>query len=107
MIDIYPKAHYVPAALANVGGTLEPSRIRLFVIHVAQGYYQSGIDAWFRNPAASVSAHFSVSRAGVVHQHVPLSRVAWAEQDYNDAAVSIEHLGYSGQRLTKLQLRAS
>jgi N-acetyl-anhydromuramyl-L-alanine amidase AmpD len=81
--------------------------VRLFVVHVAQGSNQSGIDSWFRNPKAEVSAHFSVSRFGVVHQHVSLARVAWAEANYNDVAVSIEHLGYSGQRLTRLQLRAS
>lgn len=103
----YPKAKYVPANASNMGRTLKASNVRLFVIHVAQGSSQSGIDAWFRNPAAKVSAHFSVSRLGVVHQHVPLSVVAWAEMDYNDVAISIEHLGYSGQSLTKVQLKAS
>jgi N-acetyl-anhydromuramyl-L-alanine amidase AmpD len=105
--DLYPKATYVPALPANVGGVLEPARVRLIVAHVAQGTSQSGIDSWFRNPAAQVSAHFSVSRLGVVHQHVPLSRIAWAERDYNDVAVSIEHLGYSGDKLTRPQLAAS
>lgn len=103
----YPKAKYVPAFGGNTGGMLDPADVRLFVVHVAQGNNQSGIDEWFRNPAAKVSAHFSVSRFGVVHQHVPLNRVAWAEQDYNDRAISIEHLGYSGRGLTRLQLAAS
>lgn len=103
----YPKAKYVPAYHGNVGGVLKAINVRLFVLHVAQGSSQSGIDAWFDNPAAKVSAHFSVSRTGVVHQHVPLTVAAWAEQDYNDVAVSIEHLGYSGQTLTRRQLRAS
>lgn len=107
MIELYPKAKYVPAYPENIGGDLAPNKVRLFVLHVAQGSAQSGIDAWFKNPRAQVSAHFSVSRLGVVHQHVPLSRIAWAERDYNDVAVSIEHLGYSGQRLTRLQLAAS
>ena len=104
---LYPRATYVPAAPQNVGGTLMVDNVRLIVAHVTQGSRQSGIDSWFRNPTAQVSAHFSVSRFGVVHQHVALDRMAWAEADYNDVAFSIEHLGYSGQRLTRLQLRAT
>lgn len=106
-LDLYPSATYVAASPGNVGGVLDPKAIRLFVIHVAQGTSQSGIDAWFRNPKAQVSAHFSVSRLGVVHQHVALDRVAWAEANYNGQAISIEHLGYSGWTLTGRQLKAS
>lgn len=107
MIDLYPRAKFVPANQVNVGGALEAAKVRLFVLHVAQGSNQSGIDSWFRDPKAQVSAHFSVSRLGIVHQHVPLSRIAWAERDYNDVGVSIEHLGYSGDKLTGRQLKAS
>lgn len=107
MFDRYDKATFVPAASENIGGDLAPNKVRLFVLHVAQGSNQSGIDAWFADPRAQVSAHFSVSRTGVVHQHVTLTRMAWAERDYNDVAVSIEHLGYSGQTLTRRQLKAS
>ena len=97
-----PFARYVPASPHNIGGYIDRSRVRLIVAHVAQGNNQSGIDAWFRNPNAKVSAHFSVSRFGIIHQHVDLDRIAWAEEDYNDVAWSIEHLGYSGKPLTRL-----
>jgi N-acetyl-anhydromuramyl-L-alanine amidase AmpD len=107
MVSTYPRALVVGAAAQNIGGVLEAAKVRLFVLHVAQGADQSGIDAWFRDPLAQVSAHFSISRSGVVHQHVPLGRMAWAERDYNDVAISIEHLGYSGQILTRRQLKAS
>jgi len=107
MVNTYPRAVVVSAAAENIGGELDQSRVRLFVLHVAQGSNQGGIDAWFRDPKAEVSAHFSISRTGVVHQHVPLSKVAWAERDYNDVAISIEHLGYSGWTLTRRQLKAS
>lgn len=106
-VELYPKATLVDASPLNVGGKLLHENVRLFVVHVAQGNDQSGIDAWFKNPAAQVSAHFSVSRTGVVHQHVDLGRIAWAEMDYNDEAISIEHLGYSGRGLTRRQLKAS
>lgn len=105
--EIYPRATFVPITIENVGGALDRSRIRLIVVHVAQSSTQSGIDAWFKNPAAQVSAHFSVSRTGIVHQYAPLSALVWAQANYNDVAVSIEHVGYSGQRLTRRQLRAS
>jgi len=104
---LYPRAKLVPASLANVNGPLKSADVRLFVLHVAQGNNQSGIDAWFRDPAAKVSAHFSISRLGVVHQHVGLHTTAWAEADYNDVAISIEHLGYSGRKLWRRQLAAS
>lgn len=103
----YPRALFVSANPANMGGLLDPAKVRLFVIHVAQGLYQSGIDAWFKDPAAQVSAHFSIARDGTVHQHVPLDRIAWAEANYNDVAISIEHLGYSGDKVTRRQLRSS
>lgn len=105
--DRCPFAAYLPAATVNMGGALDRNRVRLFVAHVAQGNNQSGIDAWFRDPKAQVSAHFSVSRTGVVHQYVLLNQVAWAEQDYNDVAWSVEHCGYSGHKMPQLQLRAS
>jgi len=107
MLTRYPKARYTPAAPTNIGGTMEHDRVRLFVVHIAQGNYQRGIIAWFRNPRALVSSHFSVSRYGRICQHVELDRIAWAEEDYNDVAISIEHLGYSGMKLTILQKRAT
>ena len=103
----YPKAKWVPAYAGNIGGALDVLRVRLIVEHVAQGNWQSGIDAWFRNPNAKVSSHFSISRLGVIHQHVELDRMAWAEADYNDVAWSIENLGYSGNKMPVLQKRAN
>ena len=105
--DYYRHATYVPADPTNCGGVLRSAQVRLFVVHVAQGNNQGGIDAWFRDPIAKVSAHFSISRFGTVHQHVPLTVMAWAQANYNDVAVSIEHLGYSGRKLTRRQLKAS
>jgi hypothetical protein len=103
----YPRAKFVAANESNIGGYLNPGAVSMFVVHIAQGNNQSGCDAWFQDPAAQVSAHFSVSRMGVVHQYVDLDRQAWAEENYNDMAISIEHMGYSGDKLTWLQLRAS
>ena len=107
MTDLYPRARFVPALAANVGGVLESSRVRLFVVHVAQGSNQSGIDAWFRNPRAQVSAHFSIAQNGDVHQRVGIHRMAWHCENYNDVAIGIEHLGYSGKKLTRRALRSS
>lgn len=103
----YPGAIYVPANPSNMGGMLEVDRVRLFVVHIAQSNTQSGISNWFRDPVAQVSSHFSVGPYGAVRQYLPLNRVSWAQMDYNDVAWSIEHVGYSGQRLKPLQLRAT
>ena len=103
----YPRARGAWANGANVGGTLVAGDVRFFVIHVAQSPDAPGTIAWFRNPEAQVSAHFIVDRTGVVYQCVPLDRVAWAEMDYNNRGISIEHIGYTGQKLTNRQLHAS
>ena len=103
----YPRAHPAWASPDNVGGELVPGDVRFFVVHVAQSPDAPGVISWFRNPVAQVSAHFLVDRDGTVYQMVPLDRMAWAEMDFNNRAISIEHVGYTGQRLTKRQLRAS
>lgn len=104
---VYPHATFVPIVLSNTGGPLDDAKVRLFVVHIAQSSTQSSIDNWFDNPASQVSSHFSIGRTGRVHQYVKLNWTAWAQEDYNDCAVSIEHVGYSGEKLTRLQLRAS
>lgn len=105
---LYPTATYLPADPQNIGPLpLKAELVRLFVIHVAQSSTQSGIDAWFKDPAAQVSAHFSIGLEGAVHQYVKLDQIAWAEAYYNGRAISIEHVGYSGDKLTREQLAAS
>lgn len=97
----------VPANPDNYGGEMDLARVRLFVVHIAQGNNQSGIDAWFRNPTARVSSHFSISRFGDIHQHVSIHRMAWHCEDYNDVAIGVEHMGYSGGRMPRRQLASS
>ncbi len=103
----YPRAHVEPADPRNIGGELVPGDVRFFVEHIAQSPDAAGVIAWFRNPDAQVSAHFLVDRDGTVYQMVPLNRMAWAEMDYNNRGISTEHVGYTGEKLTKRQLRAS
>jgi hypothetical protein len=80
-------------------------KIRLVVDHIEQGT-ESGTNAWFQNVKAKVSAHFGISKLGQVFQFVDTDKIAWAEQDYNDVAVSIEHEGLSGQAFTDQQVAA-
>ncbi len=44
-------------------------RPKAIVIHIIVGS-QKNADDWFNNPAAGVSAHFSVSKEGEIHQYV-------------------------------------
>ena len=80
-------------------------RPKFIVCHVMQGS-ESGADAWFHNPSAMVSAHFGVSKTGLVEQYVDTRFEAYAEMAYNGVAISVEHEGYSGQHLTKQQIEA-
>lgn len=79
--------------------------IRLGVVHIMQGSL-AGSDSWFHEPQAQVSAHFGVGKDGTVYQWVDTSQVAWAEMGYNDAAISIEHEGDTGDSLTPQQIVA-
>ncbi|MDB4913540.1 MAG: N-acetylmuramyl-L-alanine amidase, negative regulator of AmpC, AmpD [Gemmatimonadetes bacterium] len=46
------------------------------VIHIMQGSL-SDTDSWFATPKSKVSAHYGISRTGVVHQYVAESDTAW------------------------------
>ena len=47
------------------------------VHHVMQGT-QAGTDGWFANPAARVSAHYSIGKDGSIHRHVPDADTAYS-----------------------------
>jgi len=90
------------------------------VNHIMQGTL-AGTDAWFNNPAAKASAHFGIGRDGTIHQYVKLGNAAWANGavrspswpllkkgvNPNLYTVSIEHEGYSGDKLTPEQYQAT
>lgn len=99
-----PFATWVPAAPENFSA--DKITHDFAVIHVAQGTNQGGIDAWFHNPHAVVSAHFSISKLGVIHQHVDTDQMAYHCAEWNGKAIGIEHLGLSGQHLTVFQRRS-
>ncbi len=97
----YPKAKWVGCNTKNY--STQAIQHKFIVIHVAQGANQSGIDAWFNDPKAIVSAHFSVAKDGTVHQYVDTNQMAYAEMDHNINSISIEHLGFTGEHLTPQQ----
>lgn len=93
------------------------------VLHIAEGTL-AGVDSWFNNPAAEVSAHFCVGKTGEIHQYIYLENAAWAngkiEAGYTAAlidenggmnpnrwTVSIEHEGFYAQEPTADQFEAS
>ena len=87
----------------NQGGAMGP--LRLGVFHVMEGT-MAGTDSWFHDPKAQVSAHFGVSKTGIVYQWVDTAAVAWAEAAYNGEAISIEHEGHAGDVVTPAQADA-
>ena len=92
------------------------------VLHITDqvGGGLAALDNWFNNPAAGVSAHFGVGKAGEVHGYVNVHDTAFAngkvEQGYtaklidenpgvnpNSYLISIEHEGRTGETLTPAQ----
>ena len=99
----YPNAKWMGASPENYStARIHP---KFIVCHVMQGS-ESGTENWFHNPQAIVSAHFGVSKTGLVQQYVDTWNEAYAEMAYNGLAVSVEHEGYSGQHLTEAQVVA-
>lgn len=91
------------------------------VIHIEQGT-ATGTDAWFANPAATVSAHYSISKSGEIHQHVAevdtafhagiVDRPMWwfavqSPNRVNSCTIGIEHEGVATEDLTPAQYSAS
>lgn len=88
------------------------------VIHVTEGSFASA-RAWFRDPAAQVSAHYGVSRKGEIEQWVDEANTAWCngrvnmptaaivkerlKSNPNNWTVSIENEGTGKEELTDLQ----
>lgn len=68
-----------------------PSKI---VIHVMDGTYE-GTASWFRDPAATVSAHYGVASDGRVAQYVADENAAWHAGDWDTNLISlgVEHEG--------------
>ncbi|WP_375104658.1 N-acetylmuramoyl-L-alanine amidase [Paenibacillus sp. RS8] len=98
----------------------------MIVDHISGGTMTS-MDNWFQSPSNEVSsAHFGVSKTGVIHQYVDIQRMAWANGlsaadsrkapaalvkekapvNPNKYSVSIEHEGTDGT-LTEAQYAAS
>lgn len=99
----YPGATFVGANKQDYSAN--PISHKFVIIHVMQGS-ETGTCAWFNNPNAQVSAHFGVSKNGLVQQYVDTDEMAWAEGQWNGIGISIEHEGLSGQHLTKAQIKA-
>jgi N-acetyl-anhydromuramyl-L-alanine amidase AmpD len=92
------------------------------VIHVTEGDERS-VRAWFHDPAANVSAHYMVTKAGEVVHFVHEYDTAWANgrvdhptakmvlerapSNPNNWTISIEHEGNGKEELTTPQRAAS
>lgn len=94
----YPDASWVPASTSNYTNASRPGSngIDKIVIHVTQGSYEGSL-AWFQNPDAGVSAHYTIkSSNGEVAQSVREADIAWhaGNWEYNQTSVGIEHEGF-------------
>jgi len=92
----YPEAIWYPADYWNYEDGRLGRAVDKIVIHVTQGSYASAMN-WFQNPAAGVSAHYTVRSAdGVVGQSVSEENAAWhaGNEEYNLTSVGIEHEGF-------------
>lgn len=118
-----PVIRWIGCHVQNFGRLRGGVRPEAVVLHIAGGTL-AGMDAWFNNPAAGVSAHFGVGKDGQVHQYVSITDTAFAngsiEPGYvaklidenaginpNRWTVSIEHEGVTGETLTPAQWDAS
>jgi N-acetylmuramoyl-L-alanine amidase len=86
-----------PAHPANFSARPRGSQIEALVYHDTQGTVASAL-AWFRDPAAQVSAHYVVAKDGMVSRCVPEDMKAWhagrsilfGRENVNDFSIGIE-----------------
>lgn len=89
----YPSALWDPAATCNYSSR-SGTAVSAVTIHTVQGSYAGAIN-WFKNCAASVSAHYVIrSFDGQVTQMVLESNKAWHVGTENPYTIGIEHEGY-------------
>lgn len=67
-----------PANPGNFAAHASGREVLRVVIHV-EGGSEPGTIAWFKNPNAHVSSHYSISRSGQIFQHVAEKDIAWAQ----------------------------
>lgn len=104
MIGQYPGATWRgPVVNRTPSGMVMPP-IGL-VLHIQQGS-EGGTDAWFRDPASRVSAHFGAPKSGGIDQWVIIGDEAWHAASANRTYVGVEIEGSSGDRLTGAQSEA-
>jgi N-acetyl-anhydromuramyl-L-alanine amidase AmpD len=93
----YPTAIWRPAASANFGSRPAGIPIDCVVLHATVGSLSATL-AWFSNPTSGVSAHYVVTKSGVVYQMVEESMRAQhagassyqGRTDFNDFSIGIE-----------------
>lgn len=74
---------------SNMGGNIT-NNLGLVLHHQAGN---GSLFNFFNNPAAQVSAHFWVSKTGVIEQYVDSTRVAWHGRSLNSRYVGVETEG--------------
>jgi hypothetical protein len=83
-----------PAAPTNYrAATRAPGDVELVVVHVTQSDDAEAALSWFKNPAARVSAHYTVDTDGLIYQSVREHDVAYAAPNANRSGIHIEHAG--------------
>ncbi|HTJ27204.1 MAG TPA: peptidoglycan-binding domain-containing protein [Candidatus Limnocylindria bacterium] len=92
-----------PVPNRTVGQIVHP--VMGLVLHIEQGR-EAGTNAWFHNPASQVSAHFGVSKTGLLQQWVDTDDKAWAIGAGNRLWISVENEGFAGDVLTAEQIDA-
>lgn len=82
--------------------------VEVLVIHDMEGFYWQ-TQRHFAEPSTAASAHFSISGAGELVQHVPVGDTAWhaANWDLNSQSIGIEHEGFADQPFPDALYRAS
>lgn len=90
-----PKVENAPAAPTNYSQGRRGEQIKYVVIHTMQGTLR-GTKAWFADPKAMCSAHFSIGFDGELIQHVGEADTAWhtGNWQYNKTSCGIELEGF-------------
>lgn len=86
-------------------------KIDKVLIHVSQSDSLTSVENWFGTPGngCKASANYAVGKDGAVTQFVSEADTSYAAGDWqwNISSISVEHVGWSGQPFTPVQLDKS
>lgn len=105
MIDKKNTYHLAMITKTSPNYSLRPlnAKIEQIILHCSDSQHAVGVLAWFALKKSQVSAHYVLSKKGIVHAVVDEKYSAWHTKKHNAYSIGIEIVGSRDDLLTEDQ----